>query len=167
MARGTYTVRFTNTAITVANADADYFALTPGAVIPITLIGLFIGNNNIEGDANEDFVEWGVVAMTGVTFTAGTGGTAPTPAPTNFPGEDAAEFTARVMDTAIATTSGTTTHGPIDTFNVRAGLRIWFPPEARTTIYPGTGNNLIVRQYSTLDATTNFSGVAYVKEGAA
>ncbi len=55
------------------------------------------------------------------TFTAGSGGSAPTPAPVD-PGDSAASFTARANDTSQGTTSGSFTTKFEGGFNVKAGI---------------------------------------------
>jgi hypothetical protein len=164
MARGLYTVEFTNKAATAAMADFDFFEFDPATEKPIELVALFIGQETQEGDANEDWVRWAILRFSGATFTSG-GEAATTPRPLD-PSDGAASFGADAFNAngTVATTSGTTVRMHSDTFNVRTGLQVIFPPEMRHKCDGAAHSAMVVRCESTLDATTNFSGTAYVRE---
>jgi hypothetical protein len=158
-----YTVEFNNVSYTAANGDYDYFELNPAADIPIRLAGLFLGQETNESDANEDFSRIVILRFTGATLTSGSGGSAPTPRPVSN-GDAAAGFAAETSNSTVATTSGTSVRLHSDTFNIRTGYQMWWPPEARVTCPGSTDAVLIIRQESTLDANSTFSGTAYIEE---
>jgi len=156
-----YTVTFTTTATTTTT---DLFNFDPAADKPIRLLALDVGQLNRTGDANEDMIGWTIRRFTGATITNGSGGTAPTPAPVNV-GDPAASFTTRVMDTTIATTSGTNTLIHSSALNTRVGL-LWVPPPECLVLAADTSGNckLLVRLEEAPSASTNFAGTAYVEE---
>lgn len=158
-----YTVELNNVSYTAANGDYDYFELNPAADVPIRIAGLFLGQETNESDANEDFSRIAILRFTGATLTTGTGGSSPTPRPVNS-GDAAAGFTAKTSNTAVATTSGTSVRMHSDTFNIRTGYQMWWPPECRFSCPGTTDSVLIIRQESTLDASTTMSGTVYVEE---
>lgn len=164
MARGVYTIEFTNKAATAAMADFDFFEVDPAADKKIEIVGLFLGQETAESDANEDYVRLAILRFTGGTFTSG-GELAATEQPTDnadvaFSGA-AESFNA---NGGVATSTGTTQRLHSDTFNVRTGYQVWWPPEARLTCSGAANEAIVVRCESTLDATTNFSGTLYVRE---
>jgi hypothetical protein len=156
-----YSVPFAGTATTTTT---DLFNLDPAVDKPIRLLAIDVGQTTRVGDANEDMVGWSVRRFTGATITNGTGGTAPTPVAVNV-GDGAAGFTARVMDTTIATTTGTNTLLHSSAFNTRVGL-LWVPPpECLALAADNAGNaRLIVRLEEAPSASTTFAGTAYVEE---
>lgn len=150
-----YTVTFQ--AVAVA-ASQDLFELTPADDKPVAILGIDIGQSSQEGDALEDFWRWSVVR--GHT-TGGSGGTAPTPRPTNR-SDVAAGFAAEVNNTTKATV-GTTHIVHASSFNIRAGLVFFWTPE--TYIHASQADTtLVVRLDSTPDASTTTDGVLYVGE---
>jgi hypothetical protein len=156
-----YTVVFDNVAATVAQ---DLFVVNPAVDKPCRILGVVLGQTNRTGDANEDMLRWSIIRMTGATFTTGSGGTAPTPGAVNF-GDGAAGFTARVNDTTVATTTGTSTTLHVDCFNTRVGLQYYPLPEMQHGGIDSGGNGvLIVRLLEAPSASTTFSGTAYVEE---
>jgi hypothetical protein len=164
MARGVYSVEFTNKAATAAMADFDFFEIDPAADKPVEIVGIFIGQETQEGDTNEDYVRLAILRFSGATFTSG-GEVSTTPRPMD-PSDGAASgaYEAFNANGGVATTSGTTVRIHSDTFNVRTGYQIWFPPEGRPKVDGAAHSAMVVRCESTLDATTNFSGTLYVRE---
>jgi len=164
MSRGVYSVEFTNKAATAAMADFDFFEIDPAADKPVEIVGLFIGQETAESDANEDFVRLAILRFSGGTFTSG-GEAAATEQPLD-PSDGAASFASESFNAngGVATTSGTTARIHSDTFNVRTGYQVIFPPEMRPKCDSTAQSALVVRCESTLDATTNFSGTLYVRE---
>ena len=164
MARGVYTVEFTNKAATAAMADFDFFEIDPAADKPVEIVGLVLGQETAESDANEDFVRLAILRFSGGTFTSG-GEAAATEQPVD-PNDGAASFAAESFNAngGVATTSGTTARMWSDTFNVRTGYQMWWPPEARIKCDGAANSALVVRCESTLDATINFSGTLTVRE---
>ncbi len=163
MTAGVYTVEFTNKAATAAMADFDFFEIDPASK-SVEIVGIFIGQETQEGDANEDWVRWAILRWSGGTFTSG-GEVSTTPRPT-VPGDNAAlgAYEAFNANGGVASSSGTLNRLHSDTFNVRSGLGIWFPDLARPTCDAAANSAMVVRCESTLDATTNFSGTLYVRE---
>jgi hypothetical protein len=164
MSRGVYSVEFTNKAATAAMADFDFFEVDPAAEKPVEIVAIFIGQETAEGDTNEDYVRLAILRFSGGTFTSG-GEAAALEQPLH-PFDATASFAAESFNAngGVATTTGSTARLHSDTFNVRTGYQVIFPPEMRPTC-EGTANSaIVVRCESTLDATTNFSGTLYVRE---
>lgn len=155
MASRIYTVVFQAVAVTAAQ---DFFEITPADDKPVELIGLFIGNSTDFGDAQDELLRYSIIRG---HATSGSGGTAPTPRPVDRSGA-AAGFTAEVNNTTIAST-GTpiTTHA--DTFNVRAGEKLWFP-EGTWTECSQTDTTVVVRLHSTPADSITLDGTLYVRE---
>jgi hypothetical protein len=164
MNRSVYSVEFTNKAATAAMADFDFFEIDPAAEKPIEIVGLFLGQETQEGDANEDWVRLAVLRFNGGTFTSG-GEVSTTPRPLDA-NAGAASFAAEAFNAngGVATTTGSTFRLHSDTFNIRQGYQIILPPEMRWQCDSAANSALVVRCESTLDATTNFSGTLYVRE---
>ena len=159
-----YTVDLTADVITSAGGDHDFFELRVALGKPIRIIGLFLGQETELGDAAEEFVRYAILEMTGGTFTSGTGGATPTPEPV-LANDPAAGFAADAANPTVATSTGTTARKHSDTFNIRAGLQIWFPPNAQHTIPADDADNtLLVRLESSLADDATFSGTVYVEE---
>ena len=156
-----YTVPFLSTATTTTT---DLFNLDPAVDKPIRILALDVGQLTRVGDANEDMIGWTIRRFTGATITNGTGGATNTPAPVNV-GDVAASFTARVMDTTIATTTGTNTLVHSSALNTRVGL-LWVPPPECLALAADTAGNcrLIVRLEEAPSASTSFGGTCYVEE---
>lgn len=162
--RGLYTIEFTNKAATAAMADFDFFEIDPAADKPVEIVAIFIGQETNEGDANEDFARWAILRFSGGTFTSG-GEVATTPRPLD-PSDGAASGTYEAFNAngGVATSTGTTVRIHSDTFNIRTGLQIIFPPDMRPKCDGAANSAMVIRCESTLDATTNFSGTLYVRE---
>lgn len=154
MAGRSYSVVFSAVAVTAAQ---DIFEITPADDKPVNILGLFIGQSSDAGDAQDEMLQVSIIRG----FTAsGTGGSAATPAPLDNI-DTAAGFTAEVNNTTVANT-GTSVTLHTDTFNVRAGYQIWFPPEC----YPRAtqaNTTLVVRITAPADSLT-MSGTLYVQE---
>jgi hypothetical protein len=104
--------------------------------------------------------------MLGGTFTTGTGGAAPTPAPTDLTVADASDFAADTMNTAVATTTGTTRNHESFGVNGRVGTGlVWVPPEARITVPGSTNTAILLRLMAAIAADESCSGTVWVKEG--
>ena len=149
-----YSVSFSAVAVTAAQ---DLFEITPADDKPVNILGLFIGQTSDAGDAADELLQVSIIR--GFT-TSGSGGSAPTPAPLD-PIDTAAGFTAEVNNTTVANT-GTSVTLHTDTFNVRAGYQIWFPPEC----YPRASQantTIVVRITAPADSLT-MSGTLYVQE---
>jgi hypothetical protein len=160
--RSLYTVSFENAAFTLANGDYDFFELKAASDKPIEIVGLFIATTTEVGDAQEEQIRFGIGRNTGATFTSGNG-TATTPRPLDE-GAAAASFTAETVASAIATTTGTLVWLHQDTFNIRTGLQLWFPPEARIQASANANSAILIRMFSTLADDASMSGTVYVAE---
>lgn len=157
MARGVYSVSFASSSFTNANGDYDFFELTPADDRPIEIVAIFIGNKSEIGDAQEEFVEWSIVSD---NATSGNG-TSTTPRPLD-PRDAAAGFTAETVASTPAST-GTEIFLHQDTFNIRTGLQVIFPPEMRPKV-DQADTMLCVRMEQGLADDANIAGVVYVKE---
>ena len=115
-----YTVTTEDVTTSVA---VDLVELTPADDRPIRVVGYEISQNTELGDAAEEQIrlEW-IVGHT----TSGSGGSAPTPRPTN-PRSVAAGFTAEMNNTTQATVGSTVIHSAF-TWNVRQNAKEWYPP---------------------------------------
>lgn len=160
--RGCYTVRFAKTTVTAANGDYDLFEIDPADNEPVEIYGLFIGNKTELQEAQEEQVRYQIIRMEGGTFTSGNG-SATTPEPL-VEGDEAASFAAETLGSTIATTTGTTRVLHEDEFNIRTGLQLWLPPEARPTCQGLTHSRLLVRLADALADDADLSGTLYVKQ---
>jgi len=153
----TYTVVFANVSVT---ASQDLFALTPAANKPIELVGLTLTQVGIAdvGDAQEEMLRFSVVR--GHTTTA-SGGTGPTPQSSKST-EAAAGFTAHVNGTTIAS-GGTTAVLHEDSFNVRAGVTLWWPDSTEPGASAANTTIAVRLNAAPADAIT-LSGTLYVRE---
>lgn len=149
-----YTVAFNAVSVSAAQ---DVFEITPADDKPCVIHAVYLGQYSDAGDAQDELLGWQIIR--GYT-TSGSGGSAPTPRPTNR-SDAAAGFTAEVNNTTVATT-GTTHTLHSDAFNVRAGL-VWIPtPEMRPTVSQAD-TTLVVRITAPADAVT-LNGTLYVEE---
>jgi hypothetical protein len=155
---GVYTVVFQATTVAAASGDVDFFELTAADDEPIEIVALKLANKSEVGDAMEEMVEYAIVRG---NATPGTGGTAPTPQPTD-PKDEAASFTARVLDTVPAS-AGTAVTCVSDTFNIRAGLTEIFPEVMRVKTDQGAGI-LAVRLITALADDATMSGTCWVRQ---
>jgi hypothetical protein len=157
MAGRTYSVVFEHVSVSAAQ---DFFELTPADDKPVELLGLFIdqtGNSDV-GDAAEEFLRYSIVR--GHT-TGGSGGSAPTPRPMDRSAA-AAGAAAEVNNTTIASAgTGVTLHS--GGFNVRAGLAIWWPPEAYPEASQGD-TTIVVRLLAAPADAITLSGTLYFRE---
>lgn len=149
-----YTVAFS--AVTVSAAE-DLFEITPADDKPVKLRGLFIGQSSDAGDAQDEMLQVSIIR--GHT-TSGSGGSAPTPQPLSS-SDTAAGFTAEVNNTTMAS-AGTAVTLHTDTFNVRAGYAMWFPPES-CPMASQANTTIVVRITAPADSLT-MSGTLYIEE---
>ena len=154
--RGVYTVAFDQSAFTNALGDYDFFELDPAADKPIEIMAIFIGNKTETGDAQEEMVAWSVVR--GNTTTGN--GTSTTPRALD-PSDGAASFAAETVASTPAS-AGTALTLHADTFNIRTGLQLIFPPDMRPK---SAGADLLcVRLLTALIDDATLSGTCYVRE---
>lgn len=149
-----YAVPFSAVAITVAQ---DLVELSPADDIPIELIGWHLGQSSDAGDAQDELLQLNIIR--GHT-SSGSGGSSVTPSPLN-PGDAAANFTAEINNTTIAS-SGT----PVTLFgtawNVRAGSDVWLPEDVRPRARQ-SNTTIVVRMSAPNDSITT-TGVFWVRE---
>ena len=149
-----YTVAFS--AVTVSAAE-DLFEITPAGDKPVKLRGLFIGQSSDAGDAQDEMLQVSIIR--GHT-TSGSGGSAATARQLSSI-DTAAGLAAEVNNTTTAS-AGTTHTLHTDTFNVRAGYQLWFPPEC-CPMASQADTTIVVRITAPADALT-MSGTLYVEE---
>lgn len=150
-----YTVQFSGVTVSVAQ---DFFEIAPATNRPIAIWGLHLAQYSDVGDAAEEILRYQVIR--GFT-TSGSGGTAPTPTPTDeF--DPAAGFTAEVNNTTVATT-GTTVTLHSGSFNVRVGESLWLPPEAVWQCSAGA-SRIVVRLSAAPVDPVDMVGTLYVYE---
>lgn len=114
---------------TANTVKIDFFSASPADDKPCSLHAVYIGQTTEFGDAQEEILEV-FITRGGTGITAGSGGAAPTPQPLGSSADTASGFTARTLDTTIATfTSGVVVHR--DAFNVRSGWQYLPAPEDR------------------------------------
>jgi len=159
-----YRVPFVATTVTAAGTNNDLWTLTPADDKPIHLMGFRLGQISEVADAAEEGIDVTIVHLA-ATVTPGTGGAAVTPVPKD-PGisDLAAGFTARINDTALATSSGTTTVMEALAWNNRnTPFEVWYPdidyaPSARQA------SALCIRMNTTIADDMTFVGCAFILE---
>lgn len=153
-----YTVSVSGT-YTAAGGDIDLLSLQPADDKPVQLAGWSIGQSTEVGDAAEEGVRISVIWMP-ATFTVGSGGSAPTPRNVDDPANgQAAGFTARVLDTTVATTSGTAQTLEERGWNERSTPYDWIYPDVAWYPKARQTEALVVRGQTTLadDMTVNMT----------
>jgi hypothetical protein len=126
---GIYDITFTGVTI---SAQQDLFEIVGHANRPYVLLALHLSQSSEVGDAQEEGLA--IQIKSGQT-TSGSGGTAPTPTPTE-PGGAAAGFTAEVNNTTKASAGTIVTHGSYN-WNVRGPLDIVFTQEQQKVMAAG------------------------------
>lgn len=157
-----YTVAASFT-LTAAGGDADLLALRPAAEKPIKLRGLRLSQTTEVGDAQEEGLRITIRRFT-ATVTDGSGGTAPTPVPTDDI-DTAAGFTARTNDATVATTTGTNEVKEEIGWNIRnTPLELWWPDPFFAPTCRLNANRLIVRNETTLADDATVQVTAWIEE---
>lgn len=119
-----YVGSFENVAVTAAQ---DFFEIAPASNKPIQIHGYGLHQTTDLGDAAEEILR---ISLVRGHTTSGSGGSTMTPALLNSSADTAAgDTTIEINNTTIASTAGTTLY--VHGMNIRAGLEVWFPPEAR------------------------------------
>ena len=154
MAR-TYAVTFENVAVSAAQ---DVFEISPADDHPVILLGLHLDQFSDVGDAAEEILRFKVIRG---HSTGGSGGSAATPRPLD-PGDAAAGFAAEVNNTTVAA-DGTAVDLHAGAFNIRAGLAIWWPPEACPVANQGN-TTIVVRLMAAPADALSMSGTLYLAE---
>jgi hypothetical protein len=153
-----YAVAFDNVTWAAASGDIDIFELAPADDRPIELVGLTLSQSSELGDAAEEQLR--IKIIRGHT-TGGSGGTAPTPVPLHDRFASAG-CVVEMNNTTIAST-GTPVDLWSEAWNVRSGLQLWWPPEARPRCDQGA-TLLVVRLMAAVADDMSASGVLYFME---
>lgn len=150
-----YYIDLTPTAVTVA---ADLVEITPADDKPIRVLGVNIAQTSDTGDAQEEIIS--LVWVRGHT-TSGSGGSTPTPRPTN-PSDAAAGFTVETFNTTAAST-GTTVNLMRHGWNVRVPLERPYTPDE--VIEASQANTTLVLRMAAAPADSlTISGCILVEE---
>lgn len=157
MARGVYSVSFHEQTIATASGDHDFFEVSPADDKPVEIVAVFLGNKSEVGDAAEEMVSWSIVRG----HATGGNGTGATEVPLD-PSDGAASFAAETVATTPAST-GTPLTLHNDTFNIRTGLQLIFPPDMRPKASQADGT-IVVRLLTALADDATMSGTLYVRE---
>lgn len=157
MSRGVYTVSFDQQTVAAASGDYDFFEIAPADDKPVEIVAIFIGNKSEVKDVEEEMVAWSIVRGNATTGN----GTSATPRLLD-PSDPAASFTAETVGSTPASAgSPVTLHA--DTFNIRTGLQLIFPPDMRPKC--SQADTLIcVRLLTALADDATMSGTLYVRE---
>lgn len=150
-----YSVNFENVAVTAAQ---DFFEISPADDKPVRLLGLFLSQSTELGDAAEEMLRIQVIRG---HSTGGSGGSAQTPVAIN-PGNPAAAFAAEVNNTTIAA-DGTAVILHSDTFNVRAGMQLFWTPET-APMASQANSTIVVRLLANPADSITMGGTLYVEE---
>ncbi len=150
-----YSVNFENVAVTAAQ---DFFEISPADDKPVKLLGLFLSQSTELGDAAEEMLR--VQVLRGHS-TSGSGGSSQTPVPVN-PGDPASAFAAEVNNTTIAS-SGTAVILHSESFNIRAGMGLWWTPECQP-VASQANTTIVVRLLANPADSVTMSGTLYVEE---
>lgn len=162
-----YTISVENSSFTAAGTDFDVATLTPVDDHPIWIMGFEIDNvsgQTVATDTDEEFLRLSIIRG---AATVGSGGAAATPAPIE-PG-DTANFTARMMDTTIAS-AGTPVQVWAGGMNIRDVGPRFFGDAQHKEFCPksaqagGTTSLLVLRMHSTASQTMAVSVTVWVYE---
>jgi hypothetical protein len=153
-----YTVEFEAQTIAAASGDYDLFSLDAATDKPIELVEIILGQSSELAEAQEEQLRIRVIR--GHT-TAGTGGATPTPRPVSAV-DAAAGFTARTLDTAIAS-AGTAINLLSDVWPVRAGYT-WGPRPQGFGFWTSGADLLVVRLMAAAADDLTASGTITVIE---
>lgn len=149
-----YTVQFTGVAVT---AQQDFFEITAAAGKNCRLRAVYLSQSSDVGDTAEEGLA--ITIKAGATV-SGSGGSAPTPIPTNVT-DAAAGFSAEVNNTTKANTGTIVTHHS-ENWNIRVPYQLILPPEMCVEI---TGSRRLTVELGTTPADSlTISGTIYVEE---
>jgi hypothetical protein len=157
MPRGIYTVSMNlGNIFNVANADYDFFQITPAAGKPVEIMGFAISGRSIVGDANEWMIDYSIVRGNTTTGNGNTGN----PRALD-PSDPAASFTATTVSSTPAS-AGTPITLVSGTFNARAGIAVHYIPEMR----PVAANPelICIRMNTALSVNQITYGTIWVRE---
>lgn len=149
-----YTVSFTSVAVT---AQQDFFEIVAAAGRPFRVLSLSLSQSTEVGDAAEEALS--VIIKSGQS-TSGSGGSAPTPVPTNAT-DAAAGFTAETNNTTKASTGTIVTHYP-ENWNIRQPFNLIFPDRMQLEI--AGGRRMTVELATTPADSITISGSMAIEE---
>jgi len=152
-----YTLTFDGSTIAAASGDYDLFEIAPADDNPVALHGLHLGQTSELGDAAEEQMRVSIVRGNAT----GGNGAATTPRPLN-PNDVAAAAVCETVGSTPAST-GTPLTLDIHTFNLRAGLEVWWPPECRPKATQAQGL-IVVRMLTTVADDITLAGTLYFEE---
>ena len=155
-----YTVEFSDTAVATASGDVDFFEILPAANKPIRVHAVYLSQSSDVGDAAEEMLRVKIMRLP-ATVTSGTGGSSATPVPLDV-NDAASGATCEVLNTAVATTSGTGLDVHPDAFNIRVGWPYMPTPEMR--LRAQNTEAIIVRLMAAVTDELTMSGVLYFEE---
>lgn len=119
-----YAAVFEDVAVTAAQ---DFFEIDPATDKPVIIHGFGLYQSTDLADAAEEILRISIVRG---HSTSGSGGSTFTPTPLGSSADTAAgDTTVEINNTTIASTAGVTVY--VHYFNIRAGIEMWYPPEAR------------------------------------
>lgn len=149
-----YTVTFASVAATV---QQDLFEIVAAAGKNLRVRALYLSQSSDVGDAAEEGLS---ILIKSGSATSGSGGSAPTPVPTNVT-DAAAGFTAETNNTTKASTGTIVTHHAED-WNIRVPFQLILPPEMCVEL---TGSRRLTVELATTPADSlTISGTLYVEE---
>lgn len=155
-----YTVEFEGTAVATASGDVDFFEILPATQRPVLIHACYLSQSSDTGDSAEEILRVKIIRLP-ATVTSGTGGSSATPVPLNV-NAPAAGSTCEVLNTAVATTSGTAVDLHSDAFNIRVGWQ-WIPtPEMRPRV--SNAEAIVVRLMAAVADELTMSGTLYIEE---
>lgn len=143
-----YSATFEQVSVSVVQ---DLFEINAPANKAVIVHGFTISQSSDAGDAESE--QLNILIHRGST--SGSGGSTPTARPLDA-GDAAFGGTVEANNTTQGT-EGNQIHS--ESFNVMAGLQVWWPPECRPVI-PGSGRLIIELQTAPADALT-MSGTVY------
>lgn len=146
-----YSATFEEVAVT---AVQDLFEINAPADAVVVLHGLIISQSSDAGDSESEQLN----VLIHLGSTTGSGGTTPTARPMEL-GDAAFGGTVEANNTTQST-EGTFIHA--ESFNVMAGLQIWWTPETRPVVSP-SDRIIIELQTAPADSLT-MSGTVYFEE---
>lgn len=127
-----FTVQFDNVSVTAAQ---DFFEIITGATQCLRVLSAFIGQSSDAGDASAELLRVTMKRASG-TYTTGSGGTTPTPAPHDFVSPAFGSTVRANSTTAAVVGTGALTVLLAETFNVQSGWYYTPTPEEAIEINP-------------------------------
>jgi len=152
-----YSLIFAAASIANASGDYDLFEIAPAANVPVALHGIHLGQTSELGDASEEQLTVSVVRG----HATGGNGSATTARPM-LAGDSAAAAACETIATTPAS-AGTGVTLDVHTFNIRAGLEVWWPPEVRP-VCSAAQTLIVVRLLTTVADDLTMNGTLYFEE---